>query len=124
MKRAPFILVILLFTQLCACGSLLNPIFDERKVFSGERDSEVGDNINWLLKHNARYSCFHPKNQSVCSLNHVVAVAPQEISEYQFRTPHCSWALEVNEKTNKVLAWKYLGDPSNCKSKKFFEGAW
>jgi hypothetical protein len=120
---APALISVLIF-QLYGCGSLLNPMFDENKVFSSERNSEVGENIDWLLQHNARYHWIEPGQQKIYNSNYAVVETSPNINEHQFKTPQCSWALEVNQRTNKVVAWKYLGDPSNCKSKKFFEGAW
>lgn len=124
MKKTTITLASLFITQLYGCGSLLNPMFDERKVFSNERDSEVGENISWLLNHNGRYYWFDPSVEKTYNSSHAVVETSPDISEYQFKTQQCSWALDVSKQTSKVLSWKYLSDPAGCKYKKFSEGPW
>ena len=105
-----------LFTLFASgCGTLLNTFYDEQQTFIDTRDAEVGENIDELLRHTAR-----PREADYLNIVQV----DSEFLEYRFASPSCAWSTTVSASTREVLSWRFLGDPSGCRYKKFYEGPW
>jgi hypothetical protein len=101
--------------------SAVNLLFDDKQVFVSERNSEIGKPISKVLNSTRYYPYW--ENQPAHFKRHYKKVAVEgEKTEYQFSQTTCEWALVVNDRTNVVIAWRYIRDTADCAYKQFHEG--
>ncbi|SFJ73458.1 hypothetical protein SAMN04488079_1014 [Methylophaga sulfidovorans] len=115
MKRA-FILSIGFLLASC---STLNNLYDQNKYFEQIRDSEIGMDIRTLFMSSPDY-----KSYQWGSPKYLTQELGHGYREYQFAYGACKWGLKVDTNDGIIVGWRYIGDSSYCKYKKYYEGAW
>ncbi len=109
------LLVLYLVSLLSGCGSLMNLTYDQHEYFKELRNSETGRNIEDFVS-----KIPVPWQASILK---VVKIDDQNI-EYRFSYSKCSWASNVDLKTNFVTGWRFISAPDECKSLKYYQGPW
>lgn len=108
-------LIILLTLCVSGCGTFLNTFYDEHQTFIDSWNSKVGKNMDKVLRSSAR-----PHEKGYLKVTQINA----NTFQYHFNTPWCSWAVLVATGTKRIQSWSFLGDTTDCRYKKFYEGAW
>lgn len=121
-RRFMKIIITIIFTIYISGCSLLNTMYDDQKVFSEARDSEVGEKINDVLQSEHYYSYWKGQPSNI-SKEYKITSIKDNTSEYEFEYHECKWGLIVNDTTKIVTSWQYLENKNACKYKRFYEGA-
>ena len=114
-------IITILFSIYISGCSLLNTMYDDHKVFSDARDSEVGENINDVLKSEHYYSYWEGQPSHI-SKEYEIKFIKENIFLYQFEYHECKWGLVVNDTSKLVISWQYLENKNAFKYKRFYEG--
>lgn len=97
-------------------------LFDDNRVFISARNSEVGKSIDKVLKSSYYYDYWEGNEHYYGHKDLVIIDVDDYRSEYHFESVGCSWALEVEKSSRLVTGWRFIGDGSECKYKRFYEG--
>lgn len=107
-----FVLLAWILVALTGC-SMVNEFYDKHQVFIDRRNSEIGRNINDVLK------SYTP------GTNPIINNIGDGQKEYQFTgSGQCSWATMVDTETEEIVSWKFLRDESLCETEKMYSGPW
>jgi len=113
-------LQILLFAFLGGC-SILNPLYDE-KAFENHSNSLIGQDAEPIILTSDLNKPKYSKNLGGGEVEHTLVHS--YTSSNSGKNYKCLWAITVDESSGKIVSWRYIDDPSMCKSQYFYGGAW
>jgi hypothetical protein len=121
-NRSMRFLSIIFMCVIAAGCSAINMLYDDNNVFINERNSEVGKEINKVLESVQYYDYWKGNELYYNHKKYLIVPVDNNHSEYQFESGECKWALNVDDTTNVVASWRYIGNGAVCKYKRFYEG--